>query len=74
MSILWEALWFFGICHGRTIRAMVLGRGFDSRYHLKIDGKDGPLEGKQSKTLMHKNGTSYTKKKSLTLIYSRQTQ
>ena len=42
-----EAPWSSGERHGLTIQAMVLGRGFESRLHLKTRWKDGPLDGRK---------------------------
>ena len=38
-----EAPWSSGEHRGLTIQAMVLGRGFETRLHLKTRWKDGSL-------------------------------
>ncbi len=43
-----EAPYSCGERQGLTIRAMVLGRKFKSRLHLKLDGKDGLLVGRKN--------------------------
>ena len=43
-----EASWSSGQRRGLTIQAMVLGRGFESRLHLKTRWKDGPLDGRET--------------------------
>ena len=42
-DVVGESPWSGGERRGLTIQAMVLGRGFKSRRHLKTRWKDGPL-------------------------------
>ena len=46
-SMIGEAPWSSGERCGLTIQAMVLGRGFESRLHLKTRWKNGPLDGRK---------------------------
>jgi hypothetical protein len=43
-----KAPWSSGECCGLTTRAMVLGHGFESQLCLKLDGNDGPLDGRKA--------------------------
>jgi hypothetical protein len=40
---------------------MILGRGFESQLCLKLDGKDGPIDGRKTNENI-KDGASHTKK------------
>ena len=57
-----EAPWSSRERHGLTIQALVLGGGFESRFHLKARWKDGPLDGRKI-TKDKKTARQVTRKK-----------
>jgi len=63
-NISWEAPWSSGKCQLFMIWAMVLGRWFESRLHLKTWWKYGPLDGikRNKKIKAAKRGKPHQKK------------
>ena len=57
-----EAPWSSRERHGLTIQALVLGGGFESRFHLKARWKDGPLDGRKITKDKKDSQASHTKK------------